>query len=309
MYSILFIASLLLIVGLFMVFNISVTEIIGNISEYFAKKNRSIYSLQKAQKRKVRNNPLLALIKDVIDILNETNRSELFATLLVISIIGLSLSIFVSISLNNMLLALPLSATFVMLPFAFIKITSRSYSVFVQQEIETALSVITTSYMRTDDIVSAIKENILYINDPIKSVFERFLLQQRLIHSNVEIAIKNMKPMLKNSVFEEWCDVLCLCQRDRTVKHILPSIVSKMSESRSVNAELDILMYEPVKELVLTILLAIANIPIMYIIQKDWFFVLFNTIPGKVLLTLNVLVCFISIIGFISNNKPIEFKR
>lgn len=37
-------------------------------------------------------------------------------------------------------------------------------------ELETALSVITTAYLRTEDIVTAVKENTAYLNPPVSSI-------------------------------------------------------------------------------------------------------------------------------------------
>lgn len=309
MYGMLFIACMFLIGGLFLVFRISIVKFIEDIIALFSKSNNSIYKMQRKLNRKESKNPFVVLIKDIKYILDKTNRGQVFTTLVIISAVGLCFSIFASIMLSNVFLFFPLSASCVLLPFIFFKLTARTYEMFINHEIETALSIITTSYLRTDDIVSAIKENINYMNPPVRDVFETFLLQQRLIQSNIELAILNMKDMLKNSIFHEWCDTLCACQNDRSIRHILPSIVTKLSDARSINAELDIIMYEPVRELNLIIILALANIPFIYFLNRDWFMTLFTTTVGKFLVALNVLVCFIAVVAVIVFNKPVEFKR
>lgn len=52
---------------------------------------------------------------------------------------------------------------------------------------------------------------------------------------------------MDNAVFHEWVDAVVACQEDYNLKNTLPSIVSKLSDMRVVSSELDLLIYEPVK--------------------------------------------------------------
>ena len=52
---------------------------------------------------------------------------------------------------------------FLFLPFWYVKLTANHYKRDVSAELETALSVITTAYLRTEDIVTAVEENIAYL--------------------------------------------------------------------------------------------------------------------------------------------------
>ena len=42
-------------------------------------------------------------------------------------------------------------------------------------ELETALSIITTAYLRSEDLQTAVEENINYLNPPVQGVFRSFL--------------------------------------------------------------------------------------------------------------------------------------
>ena len=46
---------------------------------------------------------------------------------------------------------------------------------------------------------------------------------------------------------------------------------------RIVSAELDYLMYEPLKEFITMALLLVGNIPLLYFLNRDWYLTLVTT--------------------------------
>ena len=72
------------------------------------------------------------------------------------------------------------------MPFWYVIYNSNSYRKQINEELETALSTITTSYIRSEDIILAVEENIEYLNPPISQVFIFFLSQTKLITSNTK---------------------------------------------------------------------------------------------------------------------------
>ena len=195
------------------------------------------------------------------------------------------------------------------LPVWYVKLTASHFKKDVSEELETALSIITTAYIRNEDIVTAVEENIAYLNPPIKDVFTDFLVQLKLIDSDVNKAIAGLKDKVDNDVFHEWCDALMLCQQDRSLKTTLTPIVTKLSDIRVVNSELELMLAEPRKEFIIMALLVIANIPIMYFLNKDWYDVLMHTAVGKIILSVDIAAIFISTAFVVKLTKPIEFKR
>ena len=61
------------------------------------------------------------------------------------------------------------------IPFWYIKLTAGHFKKDVAAELETALSIITTAYLRSEDFLTAVEENIGYLNQPVCSVFQSFL--------------------------------------------------------------------------------------------------------------------------------------
>ena len=171
------------------------------------------------------------------------------------------------------------------------------------------LLIITSSYLRSESMITAVEENIHYLNPPVADVFRGFLAETNMISADVKQALSNMKPKLDNYVFREWVDAAIACQDDKSLKSTLTPIIGKLSDMRIVAAELDYLLYEPFKEFITMAFLLIGNIPLLYFLNKDWYDVLVNTGFGKGILAVCLLVLLISFAAVIRLTKPVEYKR
>ena len=194
-------------------------------------------------------------------------------------------------------------------PFWYVKTTATNYKKAISSELETALSIITTAYLRNEDIITSIEENVHYLNAPVKSVFENFISRIKLSNPDLTAAILDMKQHIDNEVFHEWCDSLILCQNDRSLKSTLTPIVNKLSDMRVVNADLEYMVTGPRKEFITMALLVIGNIPLLYMLNKAWYNSLMNTIPGQIILAVSAVGIFVATAIVIKITKPIEFKR
>lgn len=279
------IAFLGLVAGSFILLSINPLEFAESISKIFKSKEKTK------------------------DILEATNKSGKFSILCVLSFALLILGMMVAISMNNYFLIPILAGGFALLPFWYIKFTATFYKKQLNSELETALSVITTSYLRSESIITAVDENITYINPPVADVFKSFLTQTKLINSNIKMALENLKSKIDNDVFREWIDGVIACQDDKNLKSTLTPIVVKLSDMRIVSAELDYLLYEPMKEFITMTILLIGNVPLMYFLNKSWYQTLMFTTIGKAILAICILVIFISLAAVIKLTKPVEYKR
>lgn len=206
-----------------------------------------------------------------------------------------------------MILVMAISLSLV--PFRYVMFTANFYKKQLNAELETALSIITTSYLRSENFILAIEENIAYLNPPVNDVFRSFLAQTNLINGNLQLALENIKYRIASEVYREWIDAVIACQEDKTLKTTLTPIISKLSDMRVVSAELDILLYEPMKEFITMAILLIGNIPLIYFLNKSWYNTLMNTVVGKGILALSAFAIFISLAAVIRLTKPIEYKR
>lgn len=170
-------------------------------------------------------------------------------------------------------------------------------------------NIITTAYLRNEDIQTAVEENIDYLNPPVRSVFVEFLTRIKLVDPDVDAALQDMGTKIDNAVFREWVAALLTCRHDRGLKTILTPIVAKLSDMRIVNGELENLVFEPRKEFITMQVLVIGNIPLLYWLNQDWYDVLMHTPLGQALLAAIAAVMFISTAAVIKLTQPIEYRR
>lgn len=201
-----------------------------------------------------------------------------------------------------------LACGFLFLPFWYIRLTASHFKKDVSSELETALSIITTAYLRSEDILTSVEENLEYLNPPVKTVFADFVSRIRLIDPDLEVALEELKGKIENDVFMEWVDALKSCLYDRSLKTTLTPIVAKLSDMRIVNAELEYLVFEPRKEFITMVVLAVGNIPLLYFLNQSWYDTLMHTIPGQIMLAVTGAIIFVSTACVIKLTKPIEYR-
>lgn len=295
--------------GAFLLFRISPMQFTNGLFRFLTRKPRNIRDeINEATKRK-KPSFLRREIIETQKILATTGQSERFPMVCMVSLLLFILGVCVAILMQNGFLIPVLAFGLMLLPFWQIRLTSVHYKRNVAAELETALSIITTAYLRNEDILTAVEENIDYLNPPVRRVFAEFLTRLKLVDPDVEAAIEDMKPKIQNDVFHEWCDAISACQYDRNLKTTLTPIVNKLSDTRTVNAELDYLVAEPRKEFAMMVLLVIGNIPILYFLNKDWYAALMFTPVGQGTLAVCAAVIFFSVARVIRLTKPIEYKR
>lgn len=309
MTAVILFACIGMIAGAFLILNLSPLEFTNDLFGFLTRKDTSLRSeiKESTNRRKVRF--LRREIMEVQEILKLTGRENRLSMVCAISLMFFASGAAVAILLENIFLVPVLAAGLMFLPFWYIRLTATHYKKAVAAELETALSIITTSYLRNEDIITAVEESVQYLNPPVHSVFTEFLAQTQLIDPDVEAALHAMKPKIQNDVFHEWTDAICACRYDRSLKTTLTPIVSKLSDMRIVNAELEYLVSEPRKEFIIMVMLVVGNIPILYMLNRDWYHTLMDTMVGHIILAVCAAAIFISMAFVIKLTKPIEYRR
>ncbi len=298
-----------LIVGAFLLLGLKPVEFTDNLFAFLLRPKGSIREDIKSSTGRKKVGPLRREIREAQDVLKMTGRSSRFSLVCAASLAMFCLGGSIAILLGNFFMAPVLAVGFMFLPFWYVKLTANHYKRDIASELETALSVVTTAYLRTEDIVTAVEENIAYLNPPVSKVFKDFLMQIKLVNPDVEAAIKAMRSRIDNEVFREWCDAICDCQHDRSLKTTLTPIVAKLSDMRNVNAELEYMIAEPRKEFLIMVIFVIGNIPLIYLLNQDWYHVLMHTPLGQVILAITAAVIFVSAGFVVKLTRPIEYRR
>ncbi len=210
--------------------------------------------------------------------------------------------------LHNPLLSIVLAVGFYFLPLWWTRFELYRYDQYLNEELETALSLITTSYTRNNDILTAVTENMDNINEPVKGVFMAFTRNLRYVDANAPAQIERMKAALDNSIWRQWCDSLILCQADHTLRDTLLPIVSKFSDLRIQQEENDTKMMLPLRRAAGMIALTLSVIPICYIANHDWYVNLVSTFLGQISLVITAIIVLITINAAIKLSKPIQYN-
>ena len=309
MTAVLLLAFAGMVVGCFLIIGLSPMEFTESIFSRILAKPNSIKSQINEATRRKKPNFLRREIMEAQDVLRLTNRTSMFGMLCACSLALAAVGVSVAVAIGNLFLAPVLAIGLMFVPFWYIKTTETNYKKAISSELETALSIITTAYLRNEDIITSIEENVHYLNAPVKTVFESFISRIKLSNPDVTAALLEMKQQIDNEVFHEWCDSLILCQNDRSLKSTLTPIVNKLSDMRVVNADLEYLITGPRKEFITMAFFVIGNIPLLYMLNKDWYNSLMNTIPGQVILAVSAVGIFVATAIVIKLTKPIEYKR
>jgi len=298
-------AFMALIVGAFRLLDIRFTDLFRD----FINKPQSIRTqIDEATNRK-KKRFIVRQIEEVSEIMRLTDREDKIPVVFIACAVFAIAGAIIASLFDNVFLIPVLGIGMMCLPVWYVKLTASHFKKDISEELETALSVISSAYIRNEDIVTAVEENVHYLNPPIKNVFTDFLVQLKLIDSDVVKAIEGLKPKIDNDVFHEWCDALIQCQSDRNLKSTLTPIVTKLSDVRTVNTELELMLAEPRKEFIIMAMLVVATIPILYFLNKDWYEVLMHTGIGKIVLAVDFAAIFICGAFVVKLTKPIEFRR
>lgn len=297
-----------LIVGFFSLFRISLLDFSGGIFNGILKKPENIRDAIMEERKTKKKSALRREIDEVTVILENTNRTELFPMLCTISLCLSCAGAAAAILLNNLFLVPVLSIGLLFLPFWYIRLTAVHYKKNLNAELETALSIVTTAYLRTEDILTSVEENLSNLNPPAKNVFQDFVTRVKLVNPNVEEGLEELKEKINHDVFEEWVDAIKACQYDRSLKSTLVPIVTKLSDMRIVNSELEYMVKDPRKEFLTMVALVLSNIPLMYFLNQSWYNTLMHTVIGKIMLAICGVAIFVSTAFVIKLTKPIEYR-
>lgn len=241
--------------------------------------------------------------------LSVTGKSNQFALVYCASLALFAGGAVFSILINNLFLMPVFSAAFALMPFLYTANVLAYYEKHTKEELETTLSIITTSYIRSDDILAAVRENLGYIRPPMQEVFGAFIGDASAVSSNTKAALFNLRDKIDDEIFREWCDTLIQCQDDRTLKDTLQPVVAKLSDVRIVNSELKTMLSSARNEYWMMAAMVAGNIPLLYFLNRDWFNTLMFSTPGKIVLGICGAVILITALYMMRFTKPVEYRR
>ena len=302
------ISSLLLVIGIGILFGLTPERVTTDLLSVITPHNTLREQSRSLRENKKRHSIYEKLMK-IKTALTVTGKAKQFSLICFLSVVLFVIGILLSVAIKNLFLLPTISIALALVPFIYTTNILSLYERTTKEELETTLSIISTSYIRNDDIVYAVQENIEYIKPPIKEVFKSFETEATLVSSDIKKALHHLKRKIDDEIFREWCDALIQCQDDRTLKDTLLPIVSKLTDVRVINNELKTMLQSAKNEYWMMVLLLISNIPILYMLNKDWFNTLVYETSGKAVLGICGVVILVTALFMIKFTKPVEYKR
>ena len=302
-------AFFLMVGGAFMALNLTPADFVTQILSVFSGRKVKLKQSFKRSIKPVKIRGIRAIVRDSKEALRMEDQSSKFPQLVFASFVLAIIGILIASAMDNPFLIPILAIFFALLPFLYVLITAIKSKKDLNTALETALSTITSSYIRTESIITAVSENVDNLDQRVKPTFQRFLVQAQMISPDIPALLESMKKQINNSVFHEWIDAMILCQDDRSLKSTLLPIVNKLSDMRVVAGELNNLLYEPLKDFVVMALLLLLEAPFMRSQNVEWYNILMFTPVGKILITVDVILLMIALVAIVRNTQPIEYRR
>ena len=303
-----FLSFFLLSLGVILVFRLSPHRVAEDMMRFLNPPKtlkRRIEELHKGKRRETLG-MALAHTREALRAAGEEKRfaKALFASVF-LSVWGIPLAILI----GNPYLAPVFFVTIAILPFVIVRKSIRLYDKSIRQEIETALSVITSAYLRSDNIVAAVEENVIYLKPPLKEMFLKFLAEVHTVSSNIPECLQHLKYEVENEIFREWVDTLIACQFDRTLKDTLMPIVGKLTDVRIANAELRTMIASAKGEYFAMVGIVFANLPLLYLMNREWYAALMHTEPGRIVVAICGAIILITGLLMSKYTKPIRYEK
>lgn len=296
--------AMLMIVGLFLIFRVDPVEFISLLTKPWHKRRNTKERVDRiVGKTPSRLRQMLNNSKEMLESANmgsDIRRYQLGAVLLGVA------GILIGTAMDNLMAAIVLALGMAVIPFIYIQLKTGIYLRDLNESIETALSVVTSAYVQSGDLIDAVKSSLKAIPAPMDDVFRKFLVEVEMIDSNVVAALYNMSSRVNNRHFKEWCAAARHSQSDREIRYTMPGIVEHLSEYRQVQMETDTAMRRMYTDYGLMVVVILGAIPLMAMIMPGWFDALIHTVAGKIALSIVLLAIFLCTIGVVLTNRPID---
>ncbi|MFI3327368.1 MAG: hypothetical protein R3Y35_14540 [Clostridia bacterium] len=279
------IAVIFLSFAIFLAFGVSIKDFRKLIDNAQDSTNKSLKNIVNQKENK-----LIKFLRESEQMLKVTGQGGKFSFMIILSVCLILLGISTSIAIGNLYLIPVASIAFGIIPFLYIRFQYIEYNKFVLEGLSVAMSQVTTSYERTENILLSFKENVDDVKEPVKTIFLEFINEIENINPNYEKAIDNMKNKIDNSVWVEWCEAIKRCSRNRTLKYVLAPIVTKLSKVKVVTGELKTILSNATKNFWILMCAALALLYVGVYILPDGLMIDIPTNLRNMLIALNVSV-------------------
>jgi Flp pilus assembly protein TadB len=295
--------TLLLIAGFFILFGIgpSVFAKITGRLERAEKRRRKIEDITSKPPGAIRRR-----IMQAEQMLESAGLEEEWPRYRLASVFLAVLGVVIGLALDNVFLALVMVPVMAMLPLIIINFRTVQYIRKMGEGAQTAMTVVTNAYRMNEDFISAVRESLPNLQQPMLGIFRTFLSDVEMIDPNVTDAIRKMRGKVRNRYWQAWCDTLMECQTDRALREVLGTILKRMSMTQRLQMELDTLVRSNYIYFITEVLLVVLVPLLIGFIIPDYTALLFGTVPGKITLAAAIAALFLAALRTIKVNRPLD---
>ena len=299
-------AFLFYVIGILCIFKIN-TESVKELSKSFNKKDPSLKQMASPKKK----TKLEIFMQNIILSLETMGQLNNLYYLFLISFFLIIMGAFAGISFGNPILSFVFAMILASTPFIFVRVQYVEYKALLFDEMETGLSVITSSIERTDNIVEAFHENIQNINKPLHDVFAQFIYSVEH-NTPMTTAIEVMKSKINNKIFNDWCDALKNVSRNRMLKYSLRPIVYRIGDIKIASAEAKTILLEANSEFKfvtgLSVIFMIMNFLIAPKVMESLGVIISKNLIST-LLAINIVIMFTSCVRTFILTRDVNFEE
>ena len=212
----------------------------------------------------------------------------------------------------DFLLAVITGICMVPLPIIYLVFRTRKIKRREVDSLEHTMSVITNSYLSSEDIVAAIETFLNQKNSGLDprmrrmGPFDQFLAEIYTINPSIEKGLQKLALHIDNSYFHEWINMLVLCQSNRELRFALQPIIKAMATSKNIQIEASSKLAEIWRDYLLVLTIMFIVIPFLRVVNPPWYNILTMTAGGRLILIGMLMASMLSAFYVIHITRPID---
>ncbi len=296
--------ALLITVGLFYIFKIRPSYMASKLAEPYKRRRDKMKRI-----RRITGKPkgkLAAAADNAKEMLSAAGMGGQIASYRWAAGILALLGLLIGLALNNILAGLVLAVGMGCSPLIVIRIRTGDYIRSLNGKLESAMGMVTNSYVASGDLIGAVQSSLHVLPAPLDGVFRQFYAETQLVDSDVVRALHRMRERIDNRYWRDWCDVLVQCQRDRQLRYALSGIVGRLGEMRRVQIETDTTIRKQLGDYIVTVMIVLGAIPLMGAMMPDWYDMLTTTLAGKITLAVVLAAVLATAVWVARLYRPVE---
>lgn len=173
------------------------------------------------------------------------------------------------------------------------------------EKLEIYMSIVTNSYMQSEDIESAITDSYRRMDSKEAAArpFEAFI-GQSAGNANIKQCILDMKQDVDNLHFDQWCDKLVICRENSKLKYVLPYVMNRMRRKRTLDSETVTICHSNFKDFLAVCIITLVMTLIVPMFNPTWKSIVSHTAIGKAATAFVIIVVLIATAYVVKVSRP-----